>query len=286
MHLRDRDDEATRRSTKVGNALKFGTALWSTSQDGVDKDIPIDRRGCMQVPAASAKAAPKKQFPAQRRAQRATATFYNKWRKPVAQQWLTELTTKGRVCPRRKVVMRPNPEQVAVSQDILDRCAVEAELERRHGGGRQRGEVAEPLRSLTQGIPGAGKSQLLKWIRAFFEEVLGWQHGIEFVFIASMNTMAALIDGFTIHSFGDILVDTNKRQAKKSKSWAAPNLNKMWERIQNLRWVLMDEGSTASGEILNILESNLRTSTREQNAGVGYKLRSTGEERPFGGLNV
>ena len=126
----------------------------------------------------------------------------------------------------------------------------------------------------------------MKWIRAFFEEVLGWQHGTEFVFIASMNTMAALIGGKTIHSFGHILVDANQRQAKKGTSWAAPDINKMWDENQNLRWVLMDEGSTASAEIFNILESNVRASTREQNAGVSYKVRPDGVERPFGGINL
>ena len=88
--------------------------------------------------------------------------------------------------------------------------------------------------------------------------------------------MAALIGGKTIHSFGHILVDANQRQAKKGTSWAAPDINKMWDENQNLRWVLMDEGSTASAEIFNILESNVRASTREQNAGVSYKVRPDG----------
>ena len=168
--------------------------------------------------------------------------------------------------------MKPNPEQIQVLKDIIGRCGVEATLERRGQLGVPRTAAAESLRLLTQGVPGAGKSQLMKWVRAFFEEVLGWRHGTEFVFIASMNTMAALIGGRTIHSFGHILVDADRRQAKKGASWAAPNINSLWDEIQNLRWILMDEGSTASGEIFNILESNVRTATREQNAGVSYKV--------------
>ena len=78
------------------------------------------------------------------------------------------------------------------------------------------------------------------------EEVLQWQHGVEFVFIASMNTMAALIGGMTIHSFGDIVVDPKQRHRQKSISWATPNLSKMYERLINLRWIMVDEGSTAS----------------------------------------
>jgi len=70
--------------------------------------------------------------------------------------------------------------------------------------GTQRSSVQEPLRMIIHGLPGAGKSQVIKWVRSFFEEVLGWQHEREFVCVASMNTMAALIGGMTIHKWGDI----------------------------------------------------------------------------------
>ena len=60
---------------------------------------------------------------------------------------------------------------------------------------------SEPLRSLLHGVPGAGKSGVLYWLRDFFEEVCLWIHGKEFVYLASQNSMAALIDGCTFHSF-------------------------------------------------------------------------------------
>ena len=63
----------------------------------------------------------------------------------------------------------------------------------------------EPLRFILRGVPGAGKSEVLHWIRDFFEEVCNWTHGIEFVFLASQNSMAALIDGLTVHSFAKCL---------------------------------------------------------------------------------
>ena len=63
---------------------------------------------------------------------------------------------------------------------------------------------SEPLRLFLHGVPGAGKSKLLEWIRMFFEEVLGWTHGVEFVHVASQHTMTALIGGVTIHSFGNV----------------------------------------------------------------------------------
>ena len=63
---------------------------------------------------------------------------------------------------------------------------------------------SEPLQLLLHGVPGAGKSQTLKWIRPFFEEVCNSKHEREFVFLASQNTMAAPIEGLTLHPYGDI----------------------------------------------------------------------------------
>ena len=63
---------------------------------------------------------------------------------------------------------------------------------------------SEPVPMLLHGVPGAGKSRVLKWMRIFFEEVCDFTHGVEFVYLASQNTMAALSGGSTPHSFGDI----------------------------------------------------------------------------------
>ena len=43
------------------------------------------------------------------------------------------------------------------------------------------------------GIPGTGESQVINWICRFFEEALGWEHGVQFVCIAFQNRMAAAI---------------------------------------------------------------------------------------------
>ena len=57
------------------------------------------------------------------------------------------------------------------------------------------------------GIPGAGKSECIKLMRRFFEECLKWEDGVQFQFLASQNTMAALIGGRTIHTWGVIPVN-------------------------------------------------------------------------------
>jgi len=58
------------------------------------------------------------------------------------------------------------------------------------------------------------------WIRSFFEDVLGWEHGREFVCIASMNTMAALIGGYTIHTWGDVPINNEWMKVKAGSSEA------------------------------------------------------------------
>ena len=58
-----------------------------------------------------------------------------------------------------------------------------------------------PLYRLIHGLPGAGKSQVLLWLRSYFEEVWHWKHRDQFVFLTSMNSMADNIGGFTMHSY-------------------------------------------------------------------------------------
>ncbi len=57
------------------------------------------------------------------------------------------------------------------------------------------------------GLPGAGKSTCIKWLRDFFENCLQWVDGVQFQFLAAQNTMAALIGGKTIHPWSKIPVN-------------------------------------------------------------------------------
>ena len=80
----------------------------------------------------------------------------------------------------------------------------------------------EPLREMIQGLPGAGKTMVITLSVEFFEPVLGWSHGVEFACIAGMNTMAALIGGSTIHSFGEVPIgDDQANSRKKAKAGQA-----------------------------------------------------------------
>ena len=96
----------------------------------------------------------------------------------------------------------PSREQTQCLQAILERCMVEHQEERQNVPQR-----SEPFRAILHGVPGAGKSQTLKWIRVFFESICHWSHPQDFAFVAPQNTQAALIEGITLHSFADIPKD-------------------------------------------------------------------------------
>ena len=105
---------------------------------------------------------------------------------------------------------KPNEEQKKILWQVIERCLKEAQEELNDFEFR-----SEPKRFILRGIPGAGKSKLLFWLRDFYEEVSAWTHGVQFVFVASQNSMAALIAGSTLHSYGMVPFNTKKWQAGK-----------------------------------------------------------------------
>eukprot|EP00973_Karenia_brevis_P020736 2847996-Karenia_brevis.AAC.1 len=57
---------------------------------------------------------------------------------------------------------------------------------------------------LLHGLPGSGKSEVLKWLRSYWEIVWQDEHGLEFVSAADSNAMADNIGGFTMHRYFNI----------------------------------------------------------------------------------
>ena len=106
-----------------------------------------------------------------------------------ASHWFRTLCAHGLETDARDPRPRPNEEQKRIIRRIIDRCLQECVGEASETDFR-----SEPLRFLLHGVPGAGKSEVLYWVRDFFEHVCQWTHGKEFVFLASQNSMAALIE--------------------------------------------------------------------------------------------
>ena len=139
------------------------------------------------------------------------------------------------------------------------------------------------MRFMLHGVPGAGKSQALLWLRSFVEDVGGWKHGVEFVYLASQNTMCALIDGFTLHSFNKLLFMQKDRKMILTKKSAGNVISTHFLIYQRLRWMVIDEASTASLDIL--AEIDHYTSTHIRKRGT-WDEQAKGSQRLFGGLSM
>ena len=150
----------------------------------------------------------------------------------------------------------PTPEHVALLSTVVRRLALEAHAERVGAAGEEDGE---PLFDMVHGVPGAGKSKLIGWLREAFEEVLGWTHGVQFVCLAFQNAMAALIGGYTIHHWIGIPV------GEEAGMSSTRNAHKFATRCQSLRFILIDEFSMVSAQLLGQLELLVSKVVRRRN---------------------
>ena len=146
----------------------------------------------------------------------------------------------------------------------------------------------EPFFKLAHGLPGSGKSEVLKWLTSYFDVVWDWKEGIHFVKLAFMNSMAANIGGSTIHSWGEVgFVDPlgNFRKARKQGEKDVPTMN---TKCASLRWILIDEIEAAGCELLDDLNTSVQQHIPETSQYKGVTQRSGGWHyvRPFAGVNT
>ena len=136
----------------------------------------------------------------------------------------------------------------------------------------------EPLRGLVHGEPGTGKSLVIKWIRRFFEEALGWEHGVQFICVAFQNRMAASIKGSTLHSAADLPRPGEDRNRKLEHS----EVDNLYIQNSSLRWVLVDEVSMIADSLLGDFESQFSAAATK----TQFSTRSDKTQRIFGGYNI
>ena len=126
--------------------------------------------------------------------------------------------------------------------------------------GRATTPDVEPMLDVVHGIPGFGKSRLIKWIRELFEEIMGWKHGVQFICLAFQNVMAASIDGFIIHHWSGIPVMVPGASRDRSK---------FSTRCQCMRFIVIGELSMPTAELFGQLEIEARAVTRKTNGHTG-----------------
>ena len=169
-----------------------------------------------------------------------------------------------------------NAEQTQFCHQVADRIV--QELNDLRDGTEDAGGSSEPLRWVLHGGPGTGKSYTLRLLREkLFEETLCWQHGVQFQIVSFQAVMADLLGGDTIHHA--LGLDWNGDSAS--------NALRAWERARHTlqwRWLILDEFSMVSAELLAQLELRCRELIRD--LGVSKYRRHAGDSRPFGGLNI
>ena len=157
-------------------------------------------------------------------------------------------------------------------EDILRRVYQRILLEEREAHfGRVNTSEEEPMRALIHGFPGAGKSKVIHWLRDLFEKVFGWKHREEFVCIAPLNTMAALIKGYTVHSWGEVPINAGQASQQSSKRYSDRDVSSMFAKCSGLRWIILDEVEAVGCEVLSVLDTNIRTAVTAKNT---YKMRA------------
>ena len=172
----------------------------------------------------------------------------------------------------------PNAKQMSFLLRVAERCKQEA-FDFQQTVSKEFPQ--EPIRDCLLGLPGAGKSTCIKLLRRFFEECLGWEHGIQFQFLATQNTMAALIGGGTVHSWGTIPVNATDAASKVQSKNADGDIDDLFLNALAMRFLVIDESSTASLSLLGLLDAYLRRAcSRHPHARIQQR------RRPFGGINI
>ena len=115
----------------------------------------------------------------------------------------------------------------------------------------------------------------------FFTECLAWTHGVQFMCLAPQNRMAALIGGTTLHTWGEVPIDTGNQNfggGRKTKQ----GYSERHSKCCSLRWLIIDEISATGLMLLGVVERYARQGC----AGQPYAKDGNGQERCFGGLNL
>ena len=266
------NSKVMRQSTQVKDAMQLTARLWHRSATKWSEE-PVDKSSCSfksdpAVNSTMQHRQARKKKGMRPKAQQCKA--YMSWKEACVADWLKQLQREKE---------SPNEMQLAFLQSVIARCRVEAQKLKNPN---LTVYADEPVRDCLLGIPGAGKSTCIKLMRRFFVECLKWEPGVQFQFLASQNTMAALIGGATLHSWGSIPVNATDAGNKVQSKGADGDVDELFLNALGMRWLVVDEVSTASLVILGLLESYLRRAcTRHP-----YARRRDGVQRPFGGINI
>ncbi len=119
------------------------------------------------------------------------------------------------------------------------------------------------------GAPGTGKTHLIKAYKAYLED-----YGIEARFLAPTGIAASHIGGMTIHSFFGIGI---KEKLNPYELEALTEKKYLWERMKNLKVLIIDEVSMLSVELFKTIDQILKTFKFSQEAFGGVQVILVGD---------
>ncbi len=136
------------------------------------------------------------------------------------------------------------------------RCVLEYSVEAGLECSPDLATVCEPLLELLHGLPGSGKSLVIRWLRSYFEYVWKFVHGVHFIILAPMNSMATNVEGRTVHSWGEVAF-IKGGQLLSSGNTDPRDLDSMATKCQKMRFILIDEVENLGASCLADLESHV-----------------------------
>eukprot|EP00438_Fugacium_kawagutii_P033974 Skav228932 [mRNA] locus=scaffold2181:248822:258688:+ [translate_table: standard] len=256
------------RASRVTAAMKQADALWNAT---VPSTVPLDAGTGYEsldpvaVQQAAKKPPPERPLPTSTPVPAATVAGRESPSVDKVRAWTQELRTHPQCNAEQRAFC--NKVSARVVEEIQEQANPDAMA-----------TSSTPLRWVLHGGPGTGKSHVIKLLRdELFEKTLGWEHGVHFQIVSFQAVMAKLLEGETIHhAFG---LDWNgKKDRSTQRRWELLRQTLQW------RWLIVDEFSMVSAELLAELEFACRELMRD----LGFaKYSSQGKDiRPFGGLNV
>ena len=97
--------------------------------------------------------------------------------------------------------------------------------------------------------------------------------------------MASRIDGATLHSWGEVLIDDSKAAKLERRKSQKSCGSTMHNKAAAIRFLIIDEISTAALKVLGILEKHTLTA-KEGTPGAEDEDEKLGGTRPWGGANL
>ncbi|CAK9010993.1 unnamed protein product [Durusdinium trenchii] len=166
-----------------------------------------------------------------------------------------------------------NTEQLQFLQTVCERIRAEALTGQDRGGAAETN--TEPLRWALHGGPGTGKSYVLNLLRQdLFQQRLNWQQGKEFQVVAFQAVNAEPLDGDTIHAALGLAWHGNDSSVDAQRILDLASSAVQW------RWLLLDEISMVSAEMLARLEARCRQLVLDLSA-TKYGKHSDGRIAPL-----